>query len=172
MLKYWEKRGEDAFVRAQDGGFINNKCLALKPKDDVIVPKVGFRKKRMKGKKGNEIRQRETINLTTNQIQTLLWGKWELFLLSYWVRSSLSHSKIITWLVLIGTNYIRRFCRLYFEIESALNRHRAKRVKKFEIEETEGHDRGKQEHPRRLLDQSQLSKEVRAKLSGGCEAPD
>ena len=67
---------------------------------------------------------------------------------------------------------MRRFCQVYFEIESALNRHRAKRVKKFEIEETEGHDRGKQEHPRRLLDQSQLSKEVRAKLSGGCEAPD
>ena len=56
MLKYWEKRGEDAFVTAQDGGFINNKCLALKPKDDVIVPKVGFRKKRMKGKKGNEMK--------------------------------------------------------------------------------------------------------------------
>ena len=67
---------------------------------------------------------------------------------------------------------MRRFCQLYFEIESALNRHRAKRVKKFEIEGTEGHDRGKQEHPRRLLDQSQPSKEVRAKLSGGCEAPD
>ena len=51
MLKYWEKRGEDAFVRAQDGGFINNKCLALKLKDDVIVPKVGFRKKGWKGKR-------------------------------------------------------------------------------------------------------------------------
>lgn len=73
----------------------------------------------------------------------LLWGKWEFFLFLYWVRSLLLYLKIIMWLVLIGINYIWRFCWLYFGIELVLNWYWVKWVKKFEIEEMEGYDRGK-----------------------------